>query len=206
MVRNARGAQMTSRHLIPLWILILSFAFILLRNVNAASPPSPEQAGQAFGEIARVLQSPRCMNCHTDAAHPFPRQGDDRHRHLFNVERGPTGHGAAGLHCATCHHSANNSVSGVPGAPRWGLPPLSMAWEELSAKEICRKLIDPRRNGGRSLAQLADHFARERLVLWSWSPGVNRAGVPRSTPPLSHDEFMRVVSRWIATGAACPEQ
>ncbi|HLX13910.1 MAG TPA: hypothetical protein VKS24_01720 [Bradyrhizobium sp.] len=189
-----------------LFVMAVGFVLVLFRSGNGAAPKSQPESARLFGEIATVLQSPRCLNCHTDAAHPFPRQGDDGHRHMFNVERGPTGHGAAGLHCATSHQSANNQVSGVPGAPGWHLAPLSMAWEQLSAKEICRKLIDPRRNGGRSLARLADHFARERLVLWSWSPGVNRAGVPRSTPPLSHDEFMRVVSRWIATGAACPEQ
>jgi hypothetical protein len=44
------------------------------------------------------------------------RQGDDQHRDLFNVERGPTEHGAAGLHCGACHQSANNPASGVPGA------------------------------------------------------------------------------------------
>jgi hypothetical protein len=195
---------MMSRHLIPFWVLILSFAFILLRNVNAASPPSSEQAGQAFGEIARVLQSPRCMNCHTDAAHPFPRQGDDRHRHLFNVERGPAGHGVAGLHCATCHHSANNSASGVPGAPRWGLAPLSMAWEQLSVGEICRAVTDRTRNGGRGPLQLADHLAHDPLVLWAWSPGVDHAGRKRSLPPLSHEEFVRAVNLWISAGMPCP--
>jgi hypothetical protein len=61
------------------------------------------------------------------------------------------------------------------------------------------------RNGGRSVAQLADHFARERLVLWAWSPGVNQAGATRSPPPLSHDQFMTVVRRWISSGAVCPE-
>lgn len=79
-----------------------------------------------------------------------------------------------------------------------------MAWEQLSAKEICRELKDPARNGGRSLAQLVQHFAHEALVLWSWSPGVDRAGLTRSPPPLSHDEFMTVVNRWVSSGAACP--
>jgi len=80
-----------------------------------------------------------------------------------------------------------------------------MAWEPLSAKTICRDLTNPARNGGRSLAQLANHFAHERLVLWAWSPGVNHTGATRSPPPLSHDQFMTVVRRWISSGAVCPE-
>ena len=189
---------------IALGVLLLSFAAILFRNVSAASPPSTAEARQAFTEIAKVLQSPRCMNCHTDTAHPFPRQGDDRHRHLFNVIRGPTGHGAAGLYCATCHHSANNSTSGVPGAPHWGLAPLSMAWEQLSVVDICRAITDRKRNGGRGPAQLANHLIHDPLVLWAWSPGLDHTGKARSLPPLSHDDFVRAASLWISGGMPCP--
>jgi hypothetical protein len=158
-----------------------------------------------FGRIVTVLQSPRCLNCHTDAAHAFPRQGDDRHRHLFNVVRGEDGHGAAGLHCSTCHQDANNRASGVPGAPGWHLAPLSMAWEGLSAGEICRAVLDPARNGGRDHAALADHFAHESLVSWAWAPGSDHNGRARTLPPMAHDEFNRTVERWLATGAACPD-
>jgi hypothetical protein len=80
-----------------------------------------------------------------------------------------------------------------------------MAWEQLSAKEICRELTGPARDGGRSLAQLGNHFAHERLVLWAWSPGVNHTGATRPPPPLSHDQFMTVVRLWISSGAVCPE-
>jgi hypothetical protein len=60
-------------------------------------------------------------------------------------------------------------------------------------------------DGGSRPQQLVEHFAREPLVLWAWSPGINRAGMTRSPPPLSHHEFMTVVKRWISTGAVCPE-
>jgi hypothetical protein len=46
-----------------------------------------------------VLTHPRCINCHT--ATNYPQQGDDRHRHLFNIIRGPGGKGVAGLNCVT---------------------------------------------------------------------------------------------------------
>ena len=83
--------------------------------VGAAAPSGAQERDGAdiFRQIATVLQSPRCMNCHT--REDFPRQGDDRHRHTFQVTRGPTNHGAAGLHCATCHQSVNQAASGVPG-------------------------------------------------------------------------------------------
>jgi len=178
---------------------------IAIGGAIAAAARSPEQSRAAFAEIVTVLQSPRCENCHTDAAHPYPRQGDDRHRHMFNVARGPDGNGAAGLHCSTCHRAQNNTASGVPGAKGWHLAPLSMAWEGLSAKEICHELLDLRRNGGRTPAQLMAHFAHEPLVLWSWSPGTDHAGRARSTPPLSHEQLMAAVKQWIDNGTACPE-
>jgi mono/diheme cytochrome c family protein len=174
----------------------------------AAAPSRAEtvntESQALFTRIATVLKSPRCMNCHTDADHPFPRQGDDRHRHLFNVARGPSDIGAPGLHCGTCHQDKNNAASGVPGAPGWRLAPLSMAWEGLSDREICRELLDPTRNGQRNAAALADHFAHEALVAWAWSPGTDHNGRARATPPMTHDEFNRMVERWLATGAACP--
>jgi len=70
-----------------------------------------------------------------------------------------------------------------------------MAWEQLSAKEICRELTDRARNGGRNLAQLADHFAHERLVLWR--------GRPASITPASPDRSRRcrMMSSWPWSGA-----
>jgi mono/diheme cytochrome c family protein len=186
--------------------LALVAALVLTLPAGAASAQTSSAESQMlFSRIAAVLKSPRCLNCHTDAAHPFPRQGDDRHRHLFNVERGASDIGALGLHCSTCHQAANNAASGVPGAAGWRLAPLSMAWEGLSDGQICRALLDPTRNGQRNAAALVDHFAHESLVSWAWAPGTDHNGRPRTTPPLAHDEFNRTVERWLATGAACPQ-
>jgi len=80
-----------------------------------------------------------------------------------------------------------------------------MAWEGLSDSQICHELLDPARNGGRSVAALAEHFAQEPLVLWAWEPGVDHDGRPRQPPPLTHAELNRIVAQWIATGAQCPE-
>jgi hypothetical protein len=102
-------------------------------------------ARQAFVELADVLKHPRCINCHT--SEDFPRQGDDRHRHTFNVTRGVDDRGAVAMRCGTCHQSANQMASGVPGAQGWRLAPLRMAWEGLSTGDLCRALLDPQRGG-----------------------------------------------------------
>lgn len=184
-------------------LLLASAASAQRAQIAKQVPKAESQA--LFARIVTVLKSPSCMNCHTDAAHPFPRQGDDRHRHLFNVMRGPSDHGAPGLHCSTCHHATNNAASGVPGAPGWGLAPQSTAWEGLSDGEICRELLDRTRNGGRSAAALIDHFAHDGLVNWAWAPGTDHNGRARNTPPLTHEEFNRTVKNWFASGASCPE-
>ena len=45
----------------------------------------------AWEQVYAVLTSPRCINCHP--ATDYPQQGDDRHRHVANVVRGPEGKG-----------------------------------------------------------------------------------------------------------------
>jgi hypothetical protein len=155
-----------------------------------------------FRQMASVLQHSRCMNCHTNAA--FPRQGDDRHRHLMNVARGPDDRGPAGLHCSTCHQAANQGASGVPGAADWHLAPLRMAWEGLSVGELCRAISDPKR-GGMKPEQLAEHFETS-LVAWAWAPGVDAHGRARTSPPLSHDKFIEITRQWVGSGATCPSE
>jgi hypothetical protein len=163
----------------------------LMAAISAAS------AEQAFDDIAKVLTSPRCMNCHTVTN--FPRQGDDRHPHRMNVSRGPDNHGAPGLHCTACHVSFNQAGSGVPGAPHWGLAPLSMGWEGLSSHELCTTLKDSRRNGNRDTVALVHHMTEDPLVQWAWTPGQGR-----STPPISRRDFHDLVRKWAADGAPCP--
>src|SRR5690242_478705 len=128
---------------------------LLARRAPAAEPDAVGPSAALFARVATVLQSPRCMNCH--ARGDFPRQGDDGHRHVFNVARGPEDRGAAGLHCGTCHQTVNQAASGVPGAPDWRLAPRRMAWEGLSVAELCRALLDPAR-GGMHADELVPHL------------------------------------------------
>ena len=140
------------------------------------------------------------MNCHR--GEPFPRQGDDEHRHTPDVARGPNDTGVAGLHCSACHQVENQAASGVPGAPDWHLAPVRMAWQGLSAGDLCRALQDPAR-GAMSPEQLLAHF-NTGLVEWAWAPGTDRTGKERTPPPVSRDEFIALTKAWIDAGAVCP--
>jgi len=173
---------------------------------DASRTPRVAQASSAdsarlFQQMFAVFEHPRCMNCHTGEA--FPRQGDDRHRHTMNVTRGPANSGAAGLHCSTCHQSMNQTASGVPGASDWHLAPARMAWVGLSPGQLCRALRNPAK-GAMSPDQMLSHFATG-LIRWGWDPGKNGHGQARTTPPMSYSEFIGVTTRWIESGAKCPE-
>jgi hypothetical protein len=150
-----------------------------------------------FEEAAKVLQHPRCMNCHP--AGERPRQTDLRRLHQPLVVRGKDGHGAPGMACATCHGGANFDHSRVPGNPHWALASATMAWEGKTVGEICAQLKDTRRNGGRDIAAILKHVTSDSLVLWAWEPGPGR-----TPPPGSNAEFGKLLTAWAETGAHCP--
>jgi hypothetical protein len=158
---------------------------------------------RVFAELSGVFTHPRCLNCHTSVDHP--RQGDDQHRHTFNVKRGSDDMGAAAMRCSACHQAANQDASGVPGAPGWRLAPLRMMWDGLSPGQLCRALLDPKR-GGMTPASLVAHLDSEKLVAWAWQPGLNSLGAERRLPPLSHGEFIALARKWADLGAACPDE
>ncbi len=173
-----------------------------LVGISAGRSAETVDSKALFLRMASVLMSPRCMNCHTDTG--FPRQGDDRHPHLFNVQRGVDNAGMPVMHCTACHQGANQAASGVPGAPHWRLAPLSMAWEGLSPGALCRALFDPAR-GGMTPEGLVEHLKDEPLVSWAWAPGRDRHGRERAAPPIGHDAFNDLATQWVAAGAACPD-
>lgn len=174
------------------------------RNSNSTSRADGLAAWQ---QVYTVLTSPRCINCHT--AKSYPQQGDDRHKHFANVTRGPEGKGVAGLNCVTCHQESNADSTGVPGGPNWHLAPLSMKWQDandqpLSSAAVCRSVTDPSKNGQLGGQGLLKHHAEAELVLWAWNPGRRPDGSMRSTPPLSHEEFVAATRRWVEAGMPCP--
>jgi hypothetical protein len=193
-----------------IWTLTLIGAAIAAAMswlVPAGQPPNPiltlttpalaASSGDLFAPVADVLRHPRCMNCHP--VDDRPRQGDDRHPHKQNVVRGPDNLGFVNMRCTSCHREENNEATGVPGAPTWHLAPLSMGWQGLNDGQLCTTLKDEKRNGGKSIAALVEHMEKDKLVLWGWDPGGDRA--PVSVP---HAKFMTQLKAWAAANAPCP--
>ncbi len=152
-----------------------------------------------FGEMAKVLTHPRCVNCHP--ADDTPRQRDDHEIHDPPVERGGADRGVVGMQCTGCHQDHNLELARVPGAPGWHLAPLSMVWLGKSSAAICTQIKDTARNGGKTLAQIQDHMAHDPLVAWGWTPGADRKPAPGTQAELG-----ALAQAWIQTGAACPEE
>ena len=163
---------------------------------SSLSDPS-ERARALFVEAGRVLQHPRCLNCHPVGERPT--QGDDRHPHSPLVVRDSDDKGAVGMRCTTCHQDANYEPSRVPGHPLWHVAPKSMAWQTKSLGQICEQIKDPKRNGGKTLAAIHEHMAHDSLVGWAWMPGGNREPAPGTQAQLG-----ALIGAWIQSGAACP--
>jgi mono/diheme cytochrome c family protein len=175
------------------------------------SPPTafagitdPQARSRAlFMEATKVIMSPRCVNCHPAGDRPL--QGNDQHPHEPFVPRGDSGIGIAGNTCQACHTDRNFPVGdgasyrSIPGHPRWALAPIEMAWQGKSPGEICAQLKDRNRNGGRDLAQLHEHLAKDDLIAWGWNPGVGRDPVPGTQARLGE-----LIQAWIDTGGQCP--
>ncbi len=193
----------------PLGIVLLALcasSSVLAQAAPAPLKPAGDFAGIAdpaersralFAEMGKVIESPRCQNCHPVGQRPS--QGDDMHPHLPMVFRGSDDSGAVGMRCATCHQTANFQPAGVPGAPKWHMAPVEMAWQGKSLGQICEQIKDPARNGKRSLAQIHDHMANDELVGWGWHPGGTRTPAPGT-----QKRFGELVAAWIKAGAGCP--
>ena len=192
---------LTTVFVLALFAITVSFAAKPERPTNTAGLA-------AWDQVYSVLVSPRCINCHT--ATNYPQQGDDRHRHFANVVRGPEGKGVPGLNCISCHQDRNADSTGVPGGPNWHLAPLSMQWQDiddrpLSSAAVCRAVTDPAKNEHMDGPALLKHHTEAELVLWAWNPGTRPDGTARTTPPLSHDEFVAATRAWVEAGTPCPK-
>jgi hypothetical protein len=157
-----------------------------------------------FEEAGKVIQHPRCINCHPAGDRPL--QGMTMHPHQPPVSRGEANMGMPGMMCTTCHGAENVKIVGqadtirsIPGNPAWHLAPIEMAWEGKSLGEICEQIKDPARNGGKDLAGIVEHMAKDDLVGWGWAPGEGREPVPGT-----QQAFGELIAYWVETGAACP--
>jgi len=150
-----------------------------------------------FEEAGRVIQSPRCINCHPRSDRPT--QTDAMRPHMPWVSRGPDGGGEITMRCSTCHHAENVAASSVPGNPKWQLAPTEMAWQNRTLGEICRQLLDPARSH-MNREELRHHMAEDELVGWAWHPGGDRTPAPGSQA-----EFGAIIAAWLETGGECPQ-
>jgi hypothetical protein len=162
-----------------------------------ADPAARSQA--LFLEASRVMLHSRCVNCHP--SDDSPRQREAREMHNPPVLRGADDQGIPGLRCTSCHQDTNLELARVPGAPKWQLAPKAMAWMDRTPAAICAQVKDPARNGGRSLEQIVDHSAHDKIVAWGWSPGSGREPAPGTQV-----RFGALMAAWVATGAACPQE
>lgn len=159
------------------------------------------RGGEAFVRAYPVFMHARCVNCHP--AGDAPLQGEQGLVHAQNVRRGPDGRGLFAMKCAACHQAEN--VDGLhmpPGNPNWHLPPadMPMVFEKRSPRRLAEQLKDPKRNGGKTLAEILHHVEKDGLVLGCWNPGEGRA-----KPPLSHADFAKAFRAWVESGAELPE-
>src|SRR5215510_10485559 len=159
------------------WIGAARFA-----AADAPATPTTAQGLAAWEQVYSVLTSPRCINCHT--ATNYPQQGDDRHRHVANIVRGPEGKGVPGLSCAGCHQETNDQI--------------------LASAAVCRAVTDRSKNNNLDGPGLLKHHEEEPLVKWAWNPGRRPDGTARTLPPLTHDEFIAATRRWVEAGTPCP--
>lgn len=158
-----------------------------------------ERSRALFVEAARVLTHPRCINCHPSG--DIPHQGMEMALHYPPVVRGPKNHGVVGMECGSCHQDRNQPLTRVPGAPKWHLAPIEMAWVGKSVAHICNQMKDPERNGRKTLAQIVEHNAHDELVAWGWNPGADREPAPGT-----QEQLGALVAAWVDTGAECPAE
>ena len=66
-------------------------------------------------------------------------------------------------------------------------------------RRTCDDITARAHTGHRDLAALVKHVSEDKLVLWGWKPGGQRAPVP-----VPHDEFVAKFRQWAEAGAPCP--
>jgi hypothetical protein len=175
---------------------------VVVASIAAAEekPSAAERPTESlFLPIARVLQHPRCMNCHPQ--NDAPLQFDTSKPHRQNVTRKIE---SLGMQCNSCH--AEVAMPGAhqpPAAPHWRMPPaeVPMVFEGKTSKQLCEQLKDKKLNGNRSLKDIREHLEKDAIVKWGFAPGEGR-----TLPPLTHAQLMKQVDAWISAGAQCPKE
>jgi hypothetical protein len=133
---------------------------------NTLQPPSAfaaisdpaERSRAIFGEAAKVLTHPRCMNCHPATDRVL--QGNDNHPHQPVATRQTP--------CVTCHTDRNftlherASYRSIPRHSRW------MGWRGRASRSARFAGRSRTATGGHNLSLLHEHLAHDDLVAWGW--------------------------------------
>lgn len=185
-------------------------ALCLFASLPVAFAQDSRDGSKAWDKVYEVLSHPRCSNCHVGADNR-PRWSGPSYEKAYDIAEGDWAYhgmninadmsriGNMTLPCATCHQQENSDVPhGPPGAHVWALAPVEMEWFGKSSATVCAALKDPATNGGRSLAEVADHVNDDELVHWGWKPGPGR-----EPAPYSRKETVLALQAWAADGAPC---
>src|SRR5207253_8286656 len=100
---DAGGWSMKST--MTFWRLATVVIACALLDVSITAQTRTE-ASKPFEDIAAVLASPRCANCHISGDAPL--QGEDGHPHAMRVRRGLDGRGTPAMRCSNCHQEASS--------------------------------------------------------------------------------------------------
>ena len=159
-----------------------------------ASITDEEKRSRAiFEEMGKVLQHPRCVNCHPSGDEPL--QGEKSLPHQPMVTRGNAGMGTPGMRCTTCHGASNFRNS--PGSSGWRLAPRQLGWEDKSLAQICETL--KLGGGGENLRPVVSFMKNNSVVAYGWTPPDQYEPVPGT-----HERFGKLAEAWLETGAHCP--
>ena len=115
-------------------------AFANIRNRN-------ERSAAYFVEAGRVLQHPRCLNCHPKER--MPTQGDDLHAHVPMMQADANRSRCAGAPVQYLPSTGERcrpslpSLASMPGHPHWGSRPHRWRGKGASLPEICEQVKDP---------------------------------------------------------------
>src|SRR5260370_18515308 len=88
------------------WAALPVVCLVTVPSREASSESTDAIGLSTFRDLASVLVSPRCLNCHVSGDSPL--QGDDRQPHNMNVKRGVDGRGTPAMRCTNCHQATNS--------------------------------------------------------------------------------------------------
>ena len=148
-------------------------------RASPASPITRARSVALFEEAGKVLQHPRCVNCHPVGDRPRRPTACSRISRWWCAARTATAR--PGWPAATCHGDANFDPARVPGDPHWHLAPASMAWEGKIARPDLRAAQGPRAQRRPGHGRDPEAHRDDSLVGWGWSPApaARRRPAPR---------------------------